>query len=412
MSRIWRIFLLGAVASALAPATAGAADVIVVHGSHAVTRNDPLAPGPAASDQAPPPGARASSFPRPRAARSPRAVERVLRKARRKGKIRGSSLRSYLRTYRRARRLRRRLHGRRGRELGYVIGVVETMARSRRLIPSRMPVMFLELRRNTQYWRKLPFPNARNDVTFRNSELLFRYFPGEGLQVHPLANFKKANLMHGACVGAVKAPCLRQGLAHLLDEMNRIAVRRSRNFIAWEYEFAFGGGVPPWMSGMAQASGIQALARASRLLGRSDYLGWARKALGAFETPPPVGVRTTGFRGGVHYLQYSFAPRTFIYNAFTQALLGLYDYAQITRDPRAVRLYQEAEPELEAEIPSSDRGDWSMYSYKGEISDLGYHELLREVLQSMCSRRQGGIYCTYAHRYARYQKHPPDYVRR
>jgi hypothetical protein len=412
MARIWRVFLLAAVAAALVPSSAAAAEVIVVNGSHAVTRNDPLAPGAAASDLAPPAGARASSFPRPLAARSPRRVERVLRKARRKRKIRGSSYRSYLRTYRRARRLRRRLHGRRGRELGYVIGVVDTMARTRRLIPSRMPVMFLQLRRNTQYWRKLPFPDSRGDVTFRNSQVLFRYFRGEGLQVHPLANFKKANLMHGACVGVVEAPCDRPGLARLLDEMNRIAVRRSRNFIAWEYEFAFGGGVPPWMSGMAQASGIQALARASQLLGRSDYLGWARKALGAFETPPPVGVRTTGFRGGVHYLQYSFAPRTYIYNAFTQALIGLYDFSKITGDPRALRLFQEAEPELEREIPSSDLGDWSMYSYKGEVSDLSYHELLREVLQSMCSRRIAEIYCTYAHRYRRYQQHPPGYVRR
>jgi D-glucuronyl C5-epimerase-like protein len=399
-------------AAALAPASASASEVTVVSGGHAVTRNDPLVPGPAATDLTPAPRAGASALPRPHAARSPRPVERALGKALRQGKIKGSRYRSYLRTYRRARRVRRRLKRQRGRELGYVIGVVDVLARRRRLIASRMPVMFLELRRNTQYWRRLPFPASRDDVTFRGSEILFRYFRGEGLQIHPLSTFKKANLMHGACVGAVEAPCRRQGLARLLDEMNRIAVRRSRRFIAWEYEFAFGGGVPPWMSGMAQASGIQALARASQLLGRSDYLTWAQKALGAFETPPPVGVRTTGFRGGVHYLQYSFAPRTYIFNAFTQALIGLYDYSLISGDGRALRLFQEAEPELEREIPSSDRGDWSMYSYRGEISDISYHELLREVLQSMCSRGLGEIYCKYARRYRNYQTHPPDYVRR
>ena len=413
MSRGWRILLPAAmVAAALLPASASASEVIVVSGNHAVTRNDPLVPGPAATDLTPPLRAGASALPRLRAARSPRPVERALKKALRQGKIKGSTYRNYLRTYRRSRRLRRRLKGQRGRELGYVIGVVDALARRRRLIASRMPVMFLQVRRNTQYWRRLPFPGSRDDVTFRGSEILFRYFRGEGLQIHPLSTFKKANLMHGACVGAVDAPCRRQGLARLLDEMNRIAVRRSRRFIAWEYEFAFGGGTPPWMSGMAQASGIQALARASQLLRRSDYVTWAQKALGAFETPPPVGVRTTGFRGGVHYLQYSFAPRTYIFNAFTQALIGLYDYSLITGDGRALRLFQEAEPELEREIPSSDRGDWSMYSYRGEISDISYHELLREVLQSMCTRGLGEIYCKYARRYRNYQKHPPDYVRR
>jgi D-glucuronyl C5-epimerase C-terminus len=281
------------------------------------------------------------------------------------------------------------------------------MARSRRLIASRMPVMFLELQRNTQYWRRLPFPGSRDDVTFRGSEILFRYFPGEGLQVHPLSTFKKANLMHGACVGAVSAPCRRQGLARLLDEMTRIAVRRTRRFIAWEYEFTFGGGSPPWMSGMAQASGIQALARGSQLLGRPGYLRTAQKALGAYETPPPVGVRTRGFRGGVHYLQYSFARRTYIFNAFTQALIGLYDYSRISGDQRALRLFQDAEPELGREVPFSDLGDWSMYSYRGEVSDPSYHELLREVLQSMCSRGLGAVYCNYARRYRDYQTAPP-----
>ena len=36
-----------------------------------------------------------------------------------------------------------------------------------------------------------------------------------------------------------------------------------------------------------------------------------------------------------------------------------------------------------------------------------YHELLREFLQSMCSRRLGEVYCTYAKRYRGYQVDPP-----
>ena len=62
---------------------------------------------------------------------------------------------------------------------------------------------------------------------------------------------------------------------------------------------------------------------------------------------------------------------------------------------------------LEREIPFSDLGDWSMYSYRGEVSDQNYHELLREVMQSMCTRHLGEIYCTYAARYRRYQTEPP-----
>ena len=133
----------------------------------------------------------------------------------------------------------------------------------------------------------------------------------------------------------------------------------------------------------------------------------ARRALGAFETLPPTGVRAVGPAGGIHYLQYSFAPRLWIFNAFLQSLIGLYDYSEITGDERARRLYDEAEPEAREELPLTDVGDWSRYNYAGHESSRDYHELLREFLQSMCSRRLGEVYCTYARRYRGYQTDPP-----
>jgi hypothetical protein len=189
--------------------------------------------------------------------------------------------------------------------------------------------------------------------------------------------------------------------------MTALAVKRGRRFIAWEYLFYFGGGSPPWMSGMAQATGIQALGRASQLLNEPKYAETARRALAAFETAPPTGVRTRGPRGGVAYLQYSFAPRLYIFNAFLQSLIGLYDFSTITGDDEARRLFDEAEPEARAEVPYSDVGDWSLYDYAGHESSRDYHELLREFLESMCIRRLGPIYCQYAKKYRGYQVDPP-----
>ena len=201
--------------------------------------------------------------------------------------------------------------------------------------------------------------------------------------------------------------CDPEALAVLLDEMEKLAVHRGRRFIAWEYLFDFGGGAPPWMSGMAQATAIQSLARAADLLGQPRYLKTARRALGAFETLPPTGVRAVGPAGGIHYLQYSFAPRLWIFNAFLQSLIGLYDYSEATGDERARKLFDDAEPEAREELPLSDLGDWSRYNYAGHESSPDYHELLREFLQSMCSRRLGAPYCTYARRYRGYQTDPP-----
>ena len=44
-----------------------------------------------------------------------------------------------------------------------------------------------------------------------------------------------------------------------------IAVERD-GFLTWEYYFAFGGGSPPWISGMAQGTAMQSLARAGHRL--------------------------------------------------------------------------------------------------------------------------------------------------
>ena len=53
-------------------------------------------------------------------------------------------------------------------------------------------------------------------------------------------------------------------------------------------------------------------------------------------------------------------------------------------------------------------GDWSLYNYAGHESSSDYHELLREFLQSMCTRRLGALYCDYARRYRGYQVDPPE----
>jgi hypothetical protein len=421
---------LAALTASAAPAYAG--EVIVVDGAKAQRVQDPAVPSRAEIELGMPVGgagplglrASASSVEAARAggeqarasrawraarsssARGRRAVYAALRRELRRKKIRSSDYRRWRRTFVLSQRTLRRLSGARRTQLLYVANSVEALALSRRLTPTRMPVAFLQLERNRQYWRRLPYPATGAQVSFRGSQILFQYFPGEGLQLHPLSTFKKANALHGFCERG-EAECDEAALRVILDEMTKLAVKRGRNFIAWEYLFYFGGGYPPWMSGMAQATGIQALARASQLLNEPSYVETAKRALGAFQTLPPTGVRTTGPGGGVHYLQYSFAPRLWIFNAFLQSLIGLYDFAKITGDELARKLYDEAEPEARKEVPLSDVGDWSRYSYAGNESTAEYHELLREFLQSMCTRRLGPMYCDYARRYRGYQVDPP-----
>jgi hypothetical protein len=410
--------VLMAAAACAGPAHAG--EVIVVDGQHTTRVDDPVVPtrAQASLGRVPRATAAASGSARARAAgarprRAVRVMARVLARTRAKRLIDDTAYVRYRRDYAKARRTLARLSGSRRTQLGYVLGSVERLALGGTFNgtagATRMPAAFLQLRRNAQYWPKLPYPAVGDQLSFRGSEILFQHYAGEGLQIQVLSTFKKANLIHGACTRE-EPSCDPEAIRRLLDEMTGLAVQRSKRFIAWEYQFAFGGGSPPWISGMAEATAIQAYARAAQLLIEPLYVATATRALPAFMTAAPLGVRTRGFNGGVHYLQYSFAPRLYIFNAFLQSLIGLHDFAELTGNAEALRLYEQAEPEARAEIPFSDLGDWSLYNYRGHASDANYHELLREFLQSMCTRKLGAEYCTYAKKYAGYQTDPPELI--
>jgi len=407
MGYVKRTALAAAVMTAAATAPAHAGPVIEVDGQHAHRVNDPAVPTRAEIAMSMPVRASAAGVvARASTKRGRRAVYAALRRELRRKHIGKAQYRRWRATYVRSIRTLRHLGGARSTQLRYVLTSVESLALRRLLIPSRMPAVFLQLERNRQYWPHMPYPAVGDQVSFRGSELLYQYFAGEGLQLHPLSIFKKANHLHGFCER--KEPtCDEAALRRILDEMTALAVKRSRGFIAWEYLFYFGGGTPPWMSGMAQSTGIQALGRAAQLLHEPKYDATARRALGAFSAAPPTGVRTTGPRGGVAYLQYSFAPRLYIFNAFLQTEIGLYDFSNLAANDRARGFYADAIDEARAEVPYSDVGDWSLYNYAGHESTPPYHELLREFLDSLCTRRQGAVFCEYAKKYRGYQVDPP-----
>jgi hypothetical protein len=134
-------------------------------------------------------------------------------------------------------------------------------------------------------------------------------------------------------------------------------------------------------------------------------LALAHRALGIFQARPPAGVAEPTAHG-TRYLQYSFASRTYILNAFLQSLIGLYDYAQVSGDALAQRLFAAGDSEARAEVPSYDTGAWSLYQ-PGEEDSLSYHELVTGFLGQLCTRTQAPVYCLTAQRFQGYLRTPP-----
>ena len=376
------------------PALAG--DSVLVVGDDRIERrwdrHLPPDPAPLAPD---PPGARPAAGP---------TVRESLDLALRRGGISRAQHARFNRIYTEARAVlrRRREIGRKCRiQVARVLGVIQTMSARGTLTGGRMPALFLQLRRNKEFWEREPQIRLGERVEFEGDPLLFQHYEGFGLQIQPLGNFGKANGLWKECQERPQE-CRREKLHALLTSMLRVASWRA-GAKAWEYYFPFGGGYPPWASAMAQATGMQALARGAVFFAEPRFMFAARKAVPLFLRPPPAGV-TVRTRHGANYLLYSYNPRLLVLNAFLQTLTGLYDYAKLNADRRARKLFRAGDRVARRITPRYDTGRWSYYAlapYKSR-SSLDYHVLVTEFLQNLCERTGARVYCRKARRFNRY----------
>jgi hypothetical protein len=311
----------------------------------------------------------------------------------------------YRRDLAKARAALARLTGARRFELAAVVGSVAQLAAERRLDASRLAAVFLDLRRNTRTWTRASFPAPKDRRTFGRDPAVFQYVPGHGMQLHVLATWGVINARLRRCLHHA---CPRHTLERRLDRLARLGAKRG-GFLAWEYYYPYAQGTPPWISGMAQATAVQALSRAARAFHAPRYARLARRALGAFETPPPVGVGVPA-AGGRRFVMYSFAPTLRILNGELQAVNGLRDAAVLGHSARAARLVRSGDRAARAALAGFDTGAWSLYSTAGAESTLPYHQLTAGILEQLCQRIGRAAYCRTGRRFARYEREPPRIV--
>jgi D-glucuronyl C5-epimerase C-terminus len=381
---------LAAAGLSAAPASARESSVLVL-GRHGRVAVHHLAAGAAAGPAA-----------RPAAARRPPRGPTVVAELKRllaAGQLTPDDYALKRADYDAARRTVKRLKGTRRAELGGVVADLEAMAAAHRLNPSRLPALWETLDRNREWWTTGPLLGWGQRVGFSGSELVWQYYPRHGVQIQWLGTFGKLNALWQSRSNT------RAG--ELMEESLALAAQRAGG-IGWEYLFDFDGSRAPWVSSLAQGTGLQALARTAVRLERTDLIPVIAQGLDIFETPPPEGVRVET-DGGAHYLEYSGLPSLQILNGFIQSLVGLYDYAALTGDPTAQSLLASGLAAARVEVPRFDTGAWSLYS-RGSVaeeSDLHYHVLLRDFLNSLCRRTADPVFCGAAARFTDYLSVPP-----
>lgn len=343
-------------------------------------------------------------------------VLRAITRAVRNGALDRLQAATYRQTYADAVAEVGRLRRLRARELEAAIAIVRGIAARRALDASRMPLVFLTLARNTQWWsshgppppgaglepaaqgrhcRPLAGALARPaNLAFQGSGIVYEYYPGLGLQLQVNATFGSANALLSE-----GTPASLASAGAILDQMLTLTSSR-RGRLAWEYEFPFDGALPPWTSGLSQATAIEALTRASSSLGRPDYLGVALRLARLFTTPPPTGVRVH-LSGGDWFLLYSFAPHQIVLNADLNALIALHDLSVVTHAPFLARLERRGLRALVRNIARFNTGEWSLYAEGGPLADLNYQALNFELAQRLCERTGIAAVCRAARSFDR-----------
>jgi D-glucuronyl C5-epimerase C-terminus len=283
-------------------------------------------------------------------------------------------------------------------ELGAVIANVKQIAATGFLTSSRLAEVFLTVNRNQQWWTTGVVPASGQDVEFSGSQIVWEYYPGQGIELQVLGTFGKAD---GLYTGGEYSQMLS-----LVNEMLPLAANRN-GALTWEYLFQFENGVPPWTSAMSQGTAIEALTRASKAStaqgnssAAANYLSIAHQALAILEQPPPEGVAVQASHG-TRFLLYSFNPDELVINGFLQTLIGLWDYWHASGDTTARALFKAASPEAQYELPSYDTGAWSLYE-PGQEDTLSYHQLVTGFLQQLCDRTGNQTFCSEASRFNSY----------
>jgi hypothetical protein len=277
----------------------------------------------------------------------------------------------------------RRLPPLRGRAIASQLAQLTTLWDS--YTSPRALALFSQLQANLAYLETHRIPAPKTDIADADG-VVYRWFAGDGFEFHPLASFGALNNL----AAAQDADATRT----LADALLARGIPHGRRLI-WEYAFPFGGGRPPWASGMAQAVAAQALARSGVLLRDPSLLAAAGRA---YASVPPLLLQLPS---GPWVRLYGF-DRELVLNAQLQAILSVAEYAQASGDASAGALATRLTAAAQTLFPRFDTGDWSLYELGGAYAPREYEQFVTQELTTLATRTQDPFWQAAAKRFYDY----------
>ena len=183
------------------------------------------------------------------------------------------------------------------------------------------------------------------------------------------------------------------------------------NYTIWEYDYVFAlryNMTPPWRSGMAQGQGIQALTKAYNITKDEKYLNVARTSLNSFFVEVENGGITHKENNGWWYEEYADEngsnPR--ILNGMMWAMLGIYEYYELTEDENAKFLFDKGVIALKNHLPEYDTGNWSYYDAMGNPAEKFSHHVHVTQLNMLYDITKEPIFKEYHDKWKGYEDSP------
>ena len=385
-----------ALVGAIAPGALAADRVLVMdRGGHVHARADRALPASDPALAAPPArAATARAAPKRRAPTFRGELKRLFTTGQIDSVTYAESRRSFDRTLSTARRLR----GARRVELLGVIANLHDIAARGALTASRLPALLTTLERNREWWTTGRLLSYSQRVEFSGSELVWEYYPGEGIELHVLGTFGKANGLWQAHEDAQAARAARRngraGRAARLRARVGVRLRLRRRHAAMDERAVAGDGHP----------GARARVRAARRTdvprrrqARADALPAAAAARRARAHPaggalPDLLVRAEPDRRQRLRADARRAARLPAHRARP-------DRRPALPRRRPAGAPSTCPPPTPAPGRSTSSAAWS--------STLPYHELLRDFLRNLCDRTGVAVYCDTAQRFTQDLRDPP-----
>lgn len=136
----------------------------------------------------------------------------------------------------------------------------------------------------------------------------------------------------------------------------------------------------PWYSALSQGQGLSILARAYQETKDEKYLQAANKVFQTLVIDiKNGGVKHIDKNGYIWLEEYLVEPPSHVLNGFVWALWGVYDYYKLTKDDRALELYNQCLKTIKDNLYQFDIGFWSKYdlskSFLRTIASKFYHNL-------------------------------------